>query len=166
MPPSLNGSAAGEPPFQNPRNAAAGTLRNLDPSLVSKRGLRAFTYQLVAPALPATHGDTLTALRTWGLPVEAHWRVCQGVDDVVAFCAEWAEKRRSLDFARGCGSLQQPICRQGDLLKLCVAWPREVGGGLQHAGRIVAEIARRVRAQERLDEESSAREQHERERDF
>ena len=41
--------AAGEPVFQNPRNAAAGTLRNLDPGLVAKRGLRAFTYQLVAP---------------------------------------------------------------------------------------------------------------------
>jgi DNA ligase (NAD+) len=90
--------AAGEPIFQNPRNAAAGTLRNLDPGLVSKRGLRAFTYQLVAPALPATHADTLTALRQWGLPVEAHWRICQGVDAVVAFCGEWAEKRRSLDF--------------------------------------------------------------------
>jgi DNA ligase (NAD+) len=90
--------AAGEPIFQNPRNAAAGTLRNLDPGLVSKRGLRAFTYQLVAPAVPATHADTLTALRQWGLPVEGHWRICQGVDAVVAFCGEWAEKRRSLDF--------------------------------------------------------------------
>ena len=90
--------AGGEPLFQNPRNTAAGMLRNLDPGLVAKRGLRAFAYQLVAPALPATHGDTLTALRQWGLPVETHWRICQGVDDVVAFCGEWAEKRRSLDF--------------------------------------------------------------------
>jgi DNA ligase (NAD+) len=90
--------AAGEPIFQNPRNAAAGTLRNLDPGLVSKRGLRAFTYQLVAAAVPATHADTLTALRQWGLPVEGHWRICQGVDAVVAFCGEWAEKRRLLDF--------------------------------------------------------------------
>ena len=90
--------AAGEPIFQNPRNAAAGTLRNLDPGLVAKRGLRAFTYQLVAPGVPPTHADTLTALRQWGLPVEGHWRVCSGVDAVIAFCAEWAEKRRSLDF--------------------------------------------------------------------
>jgi len=90
--------AAGEPLFQNPRNTAAGMLRNLDPSLVSKRGLRAFTYQLVAPAVPATHADTLTALRQWGMPVEGHWRICRGVDDVIAFCAEWAEARRALDF--------------------------------------------------------------------
>jgi len=55
--------AAGEPIFQNPRNAAAGTLRNLDPGLVAKRGLRAFTYQLVAPDAPPTHADTLSRLR-------------------------------------------------------------------------------------------------------
>ena len=40
---------AGEPLFANPRNTAAGTMRNLDPSLVSKRGMGAFVYQLVAP---------------------------------------------------------------------------------------------------------------------
>ena len=90
--------AAGEPIFQNPRNAAAGTLRNLDPGLVAKRGLRAFTYQLVAPNLPPTHGATLTRLREWGLPVESHWRRCRGIDEVIAFCAEWADARRALDF--------------------------------------------------------------------
>jgi len=90
--------AAGEPLFQNPRNTAAGMLRNLDPGLVAKRGLRAFTYQLVAPTVPATHAATLTALRQWGMPVEGHWRICRGVDDVIAFCAEWAEARRALDF--------------------------------------------------------------------
>jgi DNA ligase (NAD+) len=90
--------AAGEPIFQNPRNAAAGTLRNLDPGLVARRGLRAFTYQLVAPAVPPTHADTLTALRHWGLPVEGHWRICRGIDEVIAFCGEWAEARRALDF--------------------------------------------------------------------
>src|SRR4029077_20377453 len=42
--------AAGEPLFANPRNVAAGTMRNLDPALVAKRGLAAFTYQLVGPA--------------------------------------------------------------------------------------------------------------------
>jgi len=90
--------AAGEPLFQNPRNTAAGMLRNLDPGLVAKRGLRAFTYQLVAPDVPPTHADTLSRLRQWGLPVEAHWRVCRGIDDVIAFCTEWAEQRRALDF--------------------------------------------------------------------
>ena len=46
----------------------------------------------------ATHGETLTAMRAWGLPVESHWRRCDGIDAVIAFCTEWADKRRTLDF--------------------------------------------------------------------
>ena len=83
---------AGEPLFANPRNAAAGTMRNLDPALVAKRGLGAFIYQLVAgaDAEPAgrRHSEMLDgACGTWGLPVEPHWRRCDGIDAVVAFCA-------------------------------------------------------------------------------
>ena len=113
--------AAGEPPFQNPRNTAAGTMRNLDPALVARRGLSAFVYQLVAgrpegwplqasEAAPETsvaadlqvgltsHAQTLEQLRAWGLPVERHWQRCPGIDALVAFCHEWGEKRRALDF--------------------------------------------------------------------
>jgi DNA ligase (NAD+) len=116
---------AGEPLFANPRNAAAGTMRNLDPALVSKRGLSAFTYQVVTardglkavpytgPAyaeqgtdqvgdalqgVPRTHAAMLTAMREWGLPVEPHWRRCDGIDAVLAFCQEWADKRQGLEF--------------------------------------------------------------------
>jgi DNA ligase (NAD+) len=119
---------AGEPLFANARNTAAGTMRNLDPSLVSKRNMGAFVYQLVegrthrsAPTpvddapTPAddtatpdavgadlrvgpTHSDTLTALASWGLPVESHWRRCANIDEVVAFCVEWADKRQALEF--------------------------------------------------------------------
>ena len=91
---------AGEPLFANPRNAAAGTMRNLEPALVSRRGLAAFTYQLVAnrEAAPAFHSETLTAMREWGLPIEPHWRRCEGIDAVAAFCQEWADKRLTLDF--------------------------------------------------------------------
>lgn len=100
--------AAGEPLFANPRNAAAGAMRNLDPAQVSKRGLNAFFYQLVRdPALaaatdaaegPTSQAGILQALASWGLPVEPHWRRCDGIDEVIAFCADWAEKRRGLDF--------------------------------------------------------------------
>jgi DNA ligase (NAD+) len=88
---------SGEPLFANPRNAAAGTMRNLDPTLVAKRGLSAFVYQLVGKRATA-HADTLEELRQWGLPVEPHWRRCTGLDELLAFCREWQEKRRSLDF--------------------------------------------------------------------
>jgi DNA ligase (NAD+) len=105
---------AGETLFQNPRNAAAGTMRNLDPALVSKRGLGSYVYQLVGrprsgPAAersggPAedpfapTHSETLRALASWGLPVEPHWKRCEGISQVAEFCQEWAEKRLALDF--------------------------------------------------------------------
>jgi DNA ligase (NAD+) len=99
---------AGETLFANPRNAAAGTMRNLDPALVAQRGLGAFTYQIVHgrqnPAEAGshsrfeTHAEMLTAMREWGLPVERHWHRCQGIDEVAAFCREWADKRHSLEF--------------------------------------------------------------------
>jgi len=90
---------AEEPLFMNPRNAAAGTMRNLEPSLVAKRGLGAFMYQVVADTdIEPTHSATLTAMRGWSLPVEPHWQRCEGADALVAFCEEWAEKRRTLSF--------------------------------------------------------------------
>ena len=88
----------GEPLFQNPRNAAAGTMRNLEPALVAKRGLSSFVYQLVGGPTRGAHSDTLRELARWGLPVEKHWRRCAGIGELLEFCNEWAEKRRSLDF--------------------------------------------------------------------
>jgi len=89
---------AGEPLFQNARNSAAGTMRNLDPALVAKRRLAAFTYQVVGVPEQATHAGVLRSLRAWGLPVEPHWRRCDDIDAVVAFCNEWADARRNLEF--------------------------------------------------------------------
>ncbi|MGE5101664.1 MAG: NAD-dependent DNA ligase LigA, partial [Deltaproteobacteria bacterium] len=96
---------AGEPLFANPRNAAAGAMRNLDPSLVAKRGLSAFFYQVVAggqggAADPPmrTHAETLERLAAWGFPVEPHWRRCVGIEDLLAFCHEWQDQRRTLQF--------------------------------------------------------------------
>jgi DNA ligase (NAD+) len=89
---------AGEPLYANPRNTAAGTMRNLDPSLVAKRGLQSWTYQLIGASDAPLHSDTLKQLAKWGLPVEPHWCECAGIDAVVAFCEEWREKRASLAF--------------------------------------------------------------------
>jgi DNA ligase (NAD+) len=92
---------SGEPLFANPRNAAAGTMRNLDPSLVARRRLSSFTYYVIAEggaSLPPTHASLLDAMSSWGLPVESHWRRCQSMDDVIAFCREWADGRRAMEF--------------------------------------------------------------------
>ena len=109
--------AEGLPLFANPRNAAAGTLRNLDPALVARRGLRAFFYHAVredpsrdarigtradaegpADGLPESHAALMESLASWGLPVEKHWTRCEGIGAVKAFCASWAETRRQLPF--------------------------------------------------------------------
>ncbi len=94
--------AAGQPTFANPRNAAAGAMRTLDSAAVSRRGLRAFSYQVVQPAgdppLVATQADVLERLASWACPVEPHWTRCHGIDEVIAFCEDWHERRRTLSF--------------------------------------------------------------------
>lgn len=90
---------AAEPLFANPRNAAAGTMRNLDPGLVARRGLSLFAYQVVSAEGPFdTHAGMLTTMRAWGLPVEPHWERRIGVDALHAFCEEWATRRHTLPF--------------------------------------------------------------------
>ncbi len=93
--------AAGEALYANPRNTAAGAMRNLDPSLVAKRGLAAWMYQVVnsgeAKGSPL-HAVVLQNLKAWGLPVEPHWKECDGIEAVLAFCEEWREKRANLAF--------------------------------------------------------------------
>jgi DNA ligase (NAD+) len=94
-------AASGEPLFANPRNAAAGAMRNLDPSLVARRGLAAWTYQIVTTSRrsgDATHTDMLSRLSAWGLPVEPHWQRCEGLDALLAFCEKWREERHRLQF--------------------------------------------------------------------
>ena len=88
---------AGEPLYANPRNTAAGTMRNLDPTLVAKRGLAAWTYQIVPPEFES-HAEMLRDLATWGLPVEPNWKKCDGIDAVIEFCESWRERRGTLAF--------------------------------------------------------------------
>ena len=75
---------AGEPPYANPRNAAAGALRQLDPKKTRARGLRVFTFQVEAPGLKIaidSQEELLEKLREWGLPVEPNHT---HVDDLAA----------------------------------------------------------------------------------
>ena len=102
----------GEPIFANPRNAASGAIRQIDPEQVKKRGLRAFVYQLVSKeGAPETHSKLLDSLKRWGLPVEAHWKALKGVDKVAGYCAEWGEKRLS-------GARALPFDTDGVVVKL------------------------------------------------
>ena len=89
--------AAGEPLYANARNTAAGTMRNLDPALVARRGLASWTYQLVPPEFES-HATMLADMAKWGLPVEPHWQKCDGIAAVIDFCESWRETRGTLPF--------------------------------------------------------------------
>jgi DNA ligase (NAD+) len=115
---------AGDAPFANPRNAAAGALRNLDPAHVAQRGLSAFFYQLVGDGRPATHAETLEQLKAWSLPVESHWRRCSGIDSLVAVCGEWAERRRTLAFDTDGVVIKVNRLTDRDVLGTTSKWPR------------------------------------------
>jgi DNA ligase (NAD+) len=88
---------AGEPLYANARNTAAGTMRNLDPSLVAKRGLASWTYQLVPPEFES-HAAMLEDMAKWGLPVEPHWKKCDGIGAVIELCESWRDRRGTLAF--------------------------------------------------------------------
>lgn len=90
---------AGEKAFANPRNSTAGTLKLLDPRVVATRPLNVFLYYLFVDEIRLTsHADNLELLRELGLPVNPNWRRCRTIDEVLAYCAEWEEKRDRLPY--------------------------------------------------------------------
>ena len=93
--------AAGLPAFANPRNTAAGGLRQKDPQITRSRKLSFFAYALGAfegAQPPATQDALLARLRDFGFPVNEHATVCPSIDDVIAFCARWEGERSALDY--------------------------------------------------------------------
>ena len=91
---------AEEPPFANPRNATAGSLKQLDSSITATRPLDFFCYGVgqVKGPVPATYWDLRRALTGWGLKPVPHARVCPDVADVVAAVAELERQRDGLPF--------------------------------------------------------------------
>jgi DNA ligase (NAD+) len=89
-----------EEPFANPRNAAAGTMKNLDARIVAERGLDIFLYALAqAKGLALrSHWEALERMRSWGLKTNPASRLCRGLPEVLAYCAEWREKRDDLEY--------------------------------------------------------------------
>lgn len=92
----------GLPVFANPRNAASGGVRQLDPALTAQRRLSFFAYQAAAwesqARAAATQWASLQRLQHLGFPVNPHVRQAATIDDVIAFCREWEGRRDELDY--------------------------------------------------------------------
>lgn len=93
-------AAAGEKVFANPRNAAAGSLRQLDPAITAGRPLRFFAYTWgEASSLPAdTQAGVVAAFKAWGLPTNPLLRVCDGAAALLAFYRDVGERRSTLGY--------------------------------------------------------------------
>jgi DNA ligase (NAD+) len=91
---------SGEPTFANPRNAAAGSLRQLDPGITAQRRLQIYLYGLGESKgwQPATQQALLAQYREWGLPVNPHLQLCKDIEEVVAFVAAWGDKKNTIDY--------------------------------------------------------------------
>jgi DNA ligase (NAD+) len=89
----------GELLFANPRNAAAGSIRLLDPRLVASRNLSVFLYYLFVDGREEpTQWGALQKMRHLGFKINPHSRLCRTLGEVLAYFREWAEKRDSLDY--------------------------------------------------------------------
>ena len=90
---------AGEPPFANPRNAASGTLKIRNSSLVARRPLDCFLYYLPGENLSFdTHYQSMMAARNWGFKIPEYIRLCTSLDEVYAFIDYWDRERDKLPF--------------------------------------------------------------------
>lgn len=86
--------------FANPRNAAAGSLRVLEPQVTASRRLDYFTYFLLVDGRPAmdSHWQSLEELVKLGFKVNPNRRLCRDISEVLAFCAEWEDRREELPY--------------------------------------------------------------------
>lgn len=93
--------ASGLTLYANPRNTAAGGLRQKDPSITAERKLSFFAYAVGAyegSPLPPSQSGLLATLQQMGLRVNEHATACATIDDVLAFCRRWEEERTTLDY--------------------------------------------------------------------
>lgn len=85
--------------FANPRNAAAGSLRQLDSSITASRNLSLFVYGVGVNTLTArSHSEAMAQLASLGLPTNQHMQTCETVEEILAYIAHWTEARASLPY--------------------------------------------------------------------
>ncbi len=90
----------GEAPFANPRNAASGSLKLIDPEEVAHRGLICTLYQIPAESAGfSSHKEALDAARSWGLPVSDERKLCRNIEEIREYINFWDSERHKLPFA-------------------------------------------------------------------
>lgn len=92
----------GEKVFANPRNAAAGSLRQLDSSVTAKRDLSMFTYTAIvekATSKPKTHWESIQFIKSLGFKTNPNIRLVKNIEGAIEFCKDWENKRFDLDYA-------------------------------------------------------------------
>jgi DNA ligase (NAD+) len=89
---------AGEPLFQNPRNTAAGSLKQLDPATVAQRPLQAIFYAVAEGAEFKKQSEVLEALKKFGFPTHRHWWICKDIEEVIAHANELQKLEAELPF--------------------------------------------------------------------
>lgn len=96
---NLERAKNGEPLLANPRNAAAGTLKQLSSAVVAQRGLDCTLYQLAGDNLPfKTHWESLQKARSWGFKVSEYARICRTMEQIDQYINHWDEARKELPF--------------------------------------------------------------------
>ena len=117
--------AAEEPLFANPRNAASGTLKSLDSSVVANRQLDAFLYYLLGEELPAEgHYENLQAAAQWGFKISQGMKKVHSVEEILDFIQYWDTERRNLPVATDGIVLKVNSLRQQRALGFTAKSPR------------------------------------------
>ena len=90
----------GRPKYANPRNAGAGSVRVLDPSITASRNLEFYSYFLLVNGRPYfdQHSESLKALTAAGFKVNPNWRPMKNIEGVLAYINEWETKREALGY--------------------------------------------------------------------
>ncbi len=117
--------AQGLPPFANPRNAAAGSLKLLNSSEVAKRGLDSFMYFLVGDSLPSdSHYANLQKAKQWGFKVSEHMTLAEDINAVFEYIEYWDRERKNLPYAIDGIVIKIDSLRQQQILGYTAKSPR------------------------------------------
>ena len=137
--------------FANPRNATAGTVRQLEPSITAERRLDYFSYMLLQNGRTYSdrHSQTLDALEEAGFKVNTHRKLARSFDEVWAFIREWEEKRDSLPYEIDGivvkvdrTALQDELGYTGKAPRWAIAYKYAARSGITHVDDIIVQVGR------------------------